>query len=222
MGHRALIQIPRNRRIGSRTIIKAGVRQGNSYWLMRCSCGNKNWVRATRAENTTVCKPCSNRARSVAALGERFGTRTVVEIATVGGYRRCLMLCKCGEKTWVFPSAARRGRVNSCPSCSYRQRRVDVPLGEQNGRRVVLGVGVRAGNTHCLVQCACGDKRWVNASHRTRTQTCFRCGCERGGLTRVVVLNKLYHPNLKEKELRQLLALHVYKKQSIKELQEAL
>lgn len=283
------IEIPKTGYIGARKIIKTAIKRKSghtaSYWLMRCSCGDKRWCKATEATKTIACFKCSHEIRRVSvSVGEKHGPRVIVktEMRSKNGKRRnwCLMHCVCGRESWVIATDLKNKRT--CIRCHNKSiglsLRAKLPSNRQIGSRTIIQQKMKSRNQWWLLLCMCGDKRWVASGHARRHKACPKCQCKEtgkklrkvsalgtifggraviktrirnnnteflmkcpcgherwvlGGTLRtnralhcnsccnVIIGNKRFHPSLESQELQQILDLHIYKKQSLKQLQEA-
>jgi hypothetical protein len=111
---------------------------GNSLFLCRCLCGNKQIVRYTRLinEKSTQCKTCqlnqsslfmkkinegSQRARcNDMFIGEKFGKRIIINIDPKFDrlqHRLVVCQCQCGLQSYVRYSDLKMGKKQSCRSC---------------------------------------------------------------------------------------------------------
>lgn len=229
MGIKRRVKIPHNFRIGFRTIIKTEMRRKHSlsyqYWLMRCPCGAENWAKASSILNVknTCCLQCKGLKRRLPSLvGKRYGSRTVIDTKITNGKQLWLLLCDCGTKLWAYPGHVLRGKQHTCSKCASikngKNRRLRAVVGQRFGSRTIIEVSMRNKQTMLRLRCDCGKQSWRSASEViTRKRHCATCQSCAGKMS----AEKQFHPNLTKKELQTLLNLHVYKKQSLKQLQEA-
>ena len=109
-------------RHGSRVIIKIEMRK-QQYWLMRCDCGDETWAQATKSWVPDVCSRCAAKVRQVAsrlkaAVGERHGSRAIINIEMRNGAQWWLMRCDCGDENWVLASQLTKLNTIRCKMCS--------------------------------------------------------------------------------------------------------
>lgn len=185
-------------------------------WFCLCTCGSMPSVYGSNLTRgfTQRCLRCKAKAQKLKIpQNARAGSRTVLKTTKRGRRQYWLMQCDCGHKAWV--EASRAARSTKCINCWTKSFRLAIPLGKQYGSRVVLKTKIKRGIQWCLMQCDCGDEKWIIASQQNFSfKHCKTCG-------NVKNANKMWRPHLTSRELQRLLDLHIYKKQSLKQLQEA-
>lgn len=124
-------------KFGDRTVIgRAPKKHSQSYWYVRCKCGD---VSAVSAKNLITgradrCKSCAGpyttlrRIAEINAMaGMRFGSRKLIGNAyqsKAGGIKQLMVevVCDCGNKSIIAFRLIRSGRQNKCLCCGQRDR----------------------------------------------------------------------------------------------------
>lgn len=88
------IAVPKNKRVGSRTIVKVKFTNGAQKWLMRCDCGNETWVSPSYVQRYSMCVKCAGIERGMhhrrpVPKNKRIGRRTIVSTRANGWLMRC-------------------------------------------------------------------------------------------------------------------------------------
>lgn len=184
-------------------------KQGNSYWLTHCQCGNYLVVKGTSLRNghTSSCG-CAQKeivseklARNL-TLGEQFGCWTVMCRAQghrgKGAYWHCR--CQCGTEKDVPSEALRLGASKSC-GCMAGERLSEKHLIDLAGRKfgmlTVLCVSEKRvdKDRYWTVQCDCGTVKDVSG-HGLRRGDIASCGCQSMSAGAIVITDLLKNNNI--------------------------
>ena len=94
----------------------------NARWRCRCECGGESTVTDTDlvTGETTSCRPCAWKARTIDLSGRRFGMLVVISRGEnhPSGVPRWLCRCDCGTELLVRGAMLRRGTSRSC-GCTH-------------------------------------------------------------------------------------------------------
>lgn len=88
-------------------------------FLVRCSCGKEYTtigIYLTR-EPHPRCKTCSNAARRLAQVGDRFGKLTVTGFKDMGNRQLAICKCDCGNTKLVRTANLPKNKRNTCGKC---------------------------------------------------------------------------------------------------------
>lgn len=94
------------------------------------------------------------------AVGQRYGSWTVVALDDGRHPKKSLCRCDCGTERWVVNSTLRTGKSRSCGCRSYRKPPV-YPL--KPGDRVGHWTLIEQRRTKFLCRCDCGTERLISA-----------------------------------------------------------
>jgi hypothetical protein len=117
------------------------------------------------------------------------------------------MQCDCGNKTWVEAYRVTHGQSQTCRQCTKVGSRnlLKVEIGTRFGSRIVLKTKLVKHSQYLLLECVCGEVRWVQASRVREGSKCKLC-------VSVLKANRQFYPNLTEKELQRILKLKIFEK----------
>lgn len=159
-------------------IAKAPSRNGRSYWLCRCECGNEVIVRGTSltSGNTKSCG-CLHHPD---LTGKRFGRLTVLRKTSSGHSTMWLCRCDCGNETVVSTHSLVSGNTKSC-GCQRRESahntRFKNLTGCHFGKLTVEKLDrIEHGKSYWQCRCNCGNITMVNTSELVTGKT-KSCGC---------------------------------------------
>lgn len=118
--------------------------------------------------------------RTEIILGQKFGDWTVIDSTPIykrGGQRYVKVQCKCGKVEYKHWSSLRLGKTTCCLSCSRKQRRLDVKVGDKFKEWTVIGDPEpdKFGILKYKVQCSCGHIQRMSATALHSQTRWFRC-----------------------------------------------
>ena len=168
------IAVPKNKRIGKRTLVKVKFTNGAQKWLMRCDCGNETWVSPYYVRRYLMCAKCASvqrgkEHRRALPNNKRIGKRVIVG-ARAGAW---LMLCDCGNKTWVKPSLAYK--YLQCRICGNAGKRTPLPKHKRIYNRPILATRMNGSQQEWLILCQCGGETWMTPGRARRHHRCHSC-----------------------------------------------
>jgi hypothetical protein len=161
------------------------------YVLVRCQCGTEKEVQLKHIRNRNTvscngpdCRP--NLAERIERnVGDRFGSRTVVEIYKSETYLDSVAVCKCDcgvVKRHTFASLnAMRGKCACCRNgrpVNKRQFLENEIIGGSIFVRECLGTFTKAGiyRRRVLLKCQCGTL-FAYKTHEVNSTESIHCGC---------------------------------------------
>ena len=112
-------------------------------------------------------------------LGQRFGKWEVIDSTPVSKnghlYYKCK--CDCGTEKDVCGSDLVRKRTTRCKKCVALHRRVLIPIGTKSKNWTIIGEPIIGNNRSLmyLVECNCGNTRYMNASEFYNTKKAIAC-----------------------------------------------
>lgn len=126
-------------KIGLLTLIKKEKRTDKKwYWLCKCECGNKKWIRAdslTKKNPTCSCGCLAEKTqlKSLDLAGKRFGKLTAIKATSEKRNNSIVWECKCdcGNITYVAADCLSGGKTKSCGCKQDEQREKMRILGQQ-------------------------------------------------------------------------------------------
>lgn len=114
-------------------------------------------------------------------IGDKFGKLTILENSRtrIKNSYYYKVKCDCGKEYYAQCSSVKNGRTTMCKECSNINRRLQIPIGYKFGTWTVITSGELVnGQWKYLVQCTCGNTRYMPASqimNNDRYNTCRRC-----------------------------------------------
>jgi hypothetical protein len=167
-------------------------RQAERYVLARCECGIEKEIQLKHLRNRTT-KTCGNRGcrdkieHIYPEIGQRFGSKVVVEVYKSDTYLDSIAICKCDC------GSVKRYRMRSlqtfterCRSCSAYNSKIQFQYGDNvKGSvfiRECLGTYTPTGDfsRRVLLKCFCG-KEFAYKTHEINSTNKISCGCGRAG-----------------------------------------
>lgn len=179
-------------------------KQGNSYWLASCECGNDIVVKGVslRSKHTTSCgcaqrQLVSDKLAKQFNIGEQIGYFTVIGRADgyLGKGAYWHVKCRCGTEKNVQGEALRNGTVVSC-GCFQREAARASNLIDLTGRRfgyftvLKLAEDQSHDELYWTVRCDCGTVKDVSGHSMKRGQT-ISCGCLGRSIGETIIDNLL-------------------------------
>lgn len=175
-------------------------KQGNSYWLTTCDCGNDIVVKGTslRSQHTSSCGCVSNEIVSQKLtkqfdVGEQIGYFTVIKRADgyLGKGAYWHVVCRCGTEKIVQAESLRNGTIVSC-GCYHKEVTRDKNLIDLTGRRFGYLTVLKIADCqlhdeiYWTVRCDCGTVKDVSGHSMKAGQT-MSCGCKKRSAGEMII-----------------------------------
>ena len=109
---------------------------------------------------------------------QKFGRWTVLDSSYIvkDGHRFTKCKCDCGQEQWVESASLVRGRTKSCKHCVALNRRTLIPIGTKSKNWIVISTPIiKNNNSSYLVQCKCGNTRYMNATEFYNPNKVIEC-----------------------------------------------
>lgn len=117
--------------------------------------------------------------RLACEIGDQFGYWTVIDnIPEVRNTHRYVKVkCKCGVEDWRALSDLVSGKTTGCKSCKARERSIKISIGDRYKHWTVIDgpKTTEYQSIEWLVQCDCGNTRWIQPSELINPNYCFQC-----------------------------------------------
>ena len=178
-----------------RLSVKARVqndKQGNSYWLTECDCGNDIVVKGVslRNKHTSSCGCASKEIVSEKLtkqfdVGEQIGYFTVIKRADgyLGKGAYWHVVCRCGTEKIVQAESLRNGTIVSC-GCYHKEATREKNLIDLSGKRfgyltvLKLADNQLHSDIYWTVRCDCGKIKDI-AGNSMKSGNTISCGCKK-------------------------------------------
>lgn len=175
-------------------------KQGNSYWLTSCECGNDVVVKGVSLRNnhTTSCgcaqrELVSTKLTKQFDIGEQVGYFTIIEKADgyLGKGAYWHVQCRCGNKKVVQAEALRNGAIVSC-GCYHKEITRDKNLIDLSGKRfgyltvLKLADSQLHSDIYWTVRCDCGTVKDV-AGGSMKSGNTISCGCKKRSVGEMMI-----------------------------------
>lgn len=111
------------------TVVDTEVRNGRTYWLCRCECGNKKWIRAdsikSGKQKSCGCLRQKTELKSKDITGKQYSMLTPIKYTGIGKGPNEVWLCecKCGNKIEVIKKNIYSTSHNSC-GCAKKEQKI--------------------------------------------------------------------------------------------------
>ena len=83
------------------------------------------------------------------------------------------MRCDCGHKTWVYPVVAKVRKC--CQRCAKKPFQLAFKYGKRFGSRISIRSRLHCFRQEWLMQCDCGQKKWISACLAKKYKRCPNC-----------------------------------------------
>lgn len=117
--------------------------------------------------------------RTEIIVGQRFGNWTVIDstpIYTKGGQRNVKVQCDCGKIEYKHWSSLRLGKTTKCLSCSRKERRLPISVGDTfKNWTVVEETTDSKGYLRYRCRCSCGHEQLMRPSALNSSVRWFQC-----------------------------------------------
>jgi hypothetical protein len=165
-------------------------KQSERYVLAKCECGIEKEIQLKHLRNRTI-KTCGNRGcrdkieHIYPELGQRFGSKVVVEVYKSDTYLDSIAICKCDcGSVKRYRMASLQTFTERCKSCSAYNSKIQFQYGNNvKGSvfiRECLGTYTPTGDfsRRVLLKCFCG-KEFAYKTHKINRVNKISCGCNR-------------------------------------------
>jgi len=175
-------------------------KQGNSYWMTSCECGNDLVVKGVslRNQHTKSCGCSSSEFVSEKLIkpfniGEQIGYFTIIKQADgyLGKGAYWHVLCRCGTEKVVQAEALRNGAIVSC-GCYHKDVTREKNLIDLYGRRfgyltvLKLSDNQLHDELYWTVRCDCGTIKDISG-HSMKSGNTISCGCKKRSFGETVI-----------------------------------
>lgn len=175
-------------------------KQGNSYWLATCDCGNDIVVKGVSLRNNHT-SSCGCAQREIVSkkltkpfnIGEKIGYFTIVKQADgyLGKGAYWHVVCRCGTEKVVQSEALRNGTVVSC-GCYHKEIIREKNLIDLSGKRfgyltvLKLSDNQLHDELYWTVRCDCGTIKDVSG-HSMKMGNTVSCGCKKRSVGEMMI-----------------------------------
>jgi hypothetical protein len=175
-------------------------KQGNSYWMTFCECGNDVVVKGVslRNKHTTSCgcaqrEIASKKLTKPFSIGEQIGYFTVIKQADgyLGKGAYWHVVCRCGTEKIVQAESLRNGSIVSC-GCYHKEVMRDKNLIDLTGRRfgcltvLKLSDNQFHNELYWTTRCDCGTIKDISG-HSMKSGNTISCGCKKRSVGEMII-----------------------------------